>query len=71
MGSEYQLEFIHIRLPRSVSHTPPVPVGKAHVQNGSRAYMHAVFDLIAHEELENWASLSHSFTKQGLLQLPG
>ena len=60
-----------IWLPRSVSHTPPVPGGKAVVQNGVSAYMHAVFDLIAYEELENWASLSHSFTEQGLLQLPG
>ena len=31
----------------------------------------AVFELVAHEESESWTSLPHSFTKEGLLQLPG
>ena len=44
---------------------------KAHVQNGvSGSYMDAVFELVAHEESEIWTSLPHSFTKEGLLQLP-
>ena len=33
--------------------------------------MDAVFDLRAHEVSEIWASLLHTFTKEGLLQLPG
>ena len=37
----------------------------------SGSYMDAVFELVAHEELEIWTSLPHSFTKEGLLQLPG
>ena len=39
---------------------------KARIQNGvSGSYMDAVFELVEHEELP------HSFTKEGLLQLPG
>ena len=44
---------------------------KAHVQNGiSGSYMDAVFELVAQEESETWINLPHSFTKEGLLQLP-
>ena len=35
------------------------------------SYMLAVFKHVAHEETEIWTSLSHSFTKGGLLQLHG
>ena len=35
------------------------------------SYMHAVFELSAHEASEIWTSLPHTFTKEGLLQLPG
>ena len=45
---------------------------KARVQNVvSRSYMHAIFELVAHELLEIWTVLSHSFTKGDLLHLPG
>ena len=33
----------------------------------SGSYMDAVFKLVAHKESEIWTSLSHSFTKGGLL----
>ena len=36
----------------------------------SGSYMDAVFELVAHEESEIWASIPHSFTKEDLLQLP-
>ena len=43
---------------------------KARVQNGvPGSYMDAIFKLVVHEESEIWTSLSHSFTKGGLLQL--
>ena len=46
--------------------------GGARVQNGvSGSYIDAVFELVAHEESDSWTSLPHSFTKEGLLQLPG
>ena len=42
------------------------------IQNGvSCSYVHAIFELVEHEESEIWTSLLHSFTKGGLLQLPG
>ena len=42
---------------------------KVHVQNGvSGSYM---VKLVAHKESEIWTSLPHSFTKEGLLHLPG
>ena len=42
------------------------------MQNGvSGSYIDAVFELVAHEESDSWTSLPHSFTKEGLLQLPG
>ena len=45
---------------------------KAHVQNGvSVSYMDAVFKLVAHKESIISTSLSHSFSKGGLLQLSG
>ena len=45
---------------------------KARGQNGiSGSYMYAVFELKAHEASEIWTSLPHTFTKEGLLQLPG
>ena len=48
---------------------PPPPRVTAHVQNSvSGSYMDAVFELV---ESESWTSLPHSFTKEGLLQLPG
>ena len=37
----------------------------------SGSYMHAIFELKAHEASEIWTSLPHTFTKEGLLQLPG
>ena len=43
---------------------------KTHVQNGfSGCYVHAVFELVVHEESNIWTSLPHSFTnnKEGLL----
>ena len=44
---------------------------KARGQNGiSGSYMHAVFELKAHEASEIWTGLPHTFTKEGLLQLP-
>ena len=51
----------------------PAPGGKARVQNGASVVTctDVVFELIAHGELENWTSLSHSFTKEGVLQLLG
>ena len=33
----------------------------------SLAVIYAVFELVAHEESAIWTSLSHSFTKEGLL----
>ena len=36
----------------------------------SGSYMHAVFELKAHKASEIWTSLPHTFTKEGLLQLP-
>ena len=50
----------------------------AHVQNGiassytlvASSYMDAAFELVVHEESEIWTHLLHSFTKEGLLQLP-
>ena len=33
--------------------------------------MDVVFELRAHEASEIWTSLPHTFTKEGLLQLPG
>ena len=49
-----------------------VPTKHACGQNGvSGSYMHAVFELKAHEASEIWTSLPHTFTKEGLLQLPG
>ena len=61
--------------PRSVSHASPAPGGKARVQNGASGtcnYVDAVFELLAHNGLENWASLSCSFTKGRLtVQLLG
>ena len=48
----------------------PSPGATARVQNGvSGSYMDAVFKLVAHHESEK--SIPHSFTKEGLLQLPG
>ena len=47
---------------------------KARVGNGvsgSYMYMDAIFKLVVHEKSEIWTSLPHSFTKGGLLQLPG
>ena len=41
------------------------------VKMASGSYMHAVFELRAHEASEIWTSLPHTFTKEGLLQLPG
>ena len=44
---------------------------KARGQNGvSGSYMDAVFELRVHETSEIWESLPHTFTKEGLLQLP-
>ena len=41
-------------------------------QNGvPGSYMDVFFELMVHEELEVWASLLHSFTKGGLVKLPG
>ena len=48
------------------------PTRHVRVQNDVYgSYMDAVFELLAHEESEIWTSLPHSFTKEGLLQLPG
>ena len=45
---------------------------KARGQSGiSGSYMDAVFKLKVHEASEIWTSLPHTFTKEGLLQLPG
>ena len=45
---------------------------KARGQNGvSGSYMHAVFELKEHEASEFRTSLPHTFTDEGLLQLPG
>ena len=45
---------------------------KARVQNGmSDGCIDVVFELVIHKESEIWTSVSHSFTKAGLLQLPG
>ena len=41
------------------------------VKMATGSYMHAVFELRAHEASEIWTSLTHTFTKEGLLQLPG
>ena len=35
------------------------------------SYVDAVFELRMHEASEIWTSLPHTFTKKGLLQLPG
>ena len=44
----------------------------APVQNGiSGCYIDTVFEFMAHKESEIWTSLSHSFIKEGLLQLLG
>ena len=49
----------------------PSPGATARVQNGvSGSYMDAV-ELVVNEKSESWTSLPHSFTKEGLLQLPG
>ena len=43
---------------------------KARGQNGVfGSYMHAVFELRAHEASEMWTRLPHTFTKEGLVQL--
>ena len=52
--------------------TQVAPRATARVQNCvSGSYMEAIFELVANEESEIWTSLPHSFTKEGLLQLPG
>ena len=72
MGSESQLAFnTAITFPRSVGHTYPAPGGRHLFKMVQLHGCRAVFELIAHEGLENWTSLSHSFTKVGLLQLLG
>ena len=38
---------------------------------GSLAVTYAVLELVVHEASEIWTSLSHNFTKGGLLQLSG
>ena len=49
----------------------PLPGAMARVQNGfSGSSMDAVFELVAHKESDSWTSLLHSFTEEGLLQLP-
>ena len=43
-----------------------------HIKDGiSTRLIDSVFKLVAHKESEVWTSPSHSFTKEGLLQLPG
>ena len=69
MSSESQLAFIFLQVCQSGF---PGEGGKARVQNGaSGSCVGAVSKLIVHEGLVNWESLSHSFTKEGLLQLLG
>ena len=49
-----------------------VPVGPPVIQDGvPSSYMLAVFKLVVHEESEMRTSLSHGFTKGGLMQLQG
>ena len=74
MGSESQLAFIYIFISQAVGHvlSRGASGATARVQNGvSGNYRDAVFELVVHEESESWTSLPHSFTKEGLLQLPG
>ena len=73
MGSESQLAFIYIYSYISIAVGHVLSQGAtARVQNGvSGSYGDAVFELVEHEESESWISLAHSFTKEGLLQLPG
>ena len=64
-GLRISASFIHIYL------SVPSPGATASVQNGvSGSYMDAV-ELVVNEKSESWTSLPHSFTKEGLLQLPG
>ena len=34
-------------------------------------HMDAILELVAHKESEIWTCLLHSFSKEGLIQLPG
>ena len=45
---------------------PPVKMASLH-----DSYVDAVFELGVHEASEIWTGLPHTFTKKGLLQLPG
>ena len=74
MGSESQLAFIYIFISQAVGHVLSLGASGAttRVQNDiSGSYKDAVFQLVTHEGSESWTSLPHSFTKEGLLQLPG
>ena len=61
--------FIYIYI-RELGHV--LSRGAVRVRNGVSGYLKdAVFEVVAHEESESWTRLPHSFTKEGLLQLPG
>ena len=64
--------YLHICIRISnVSDTLLASDGKACVQNRvSGSYMDAVFKFVENEDSEIWTCLPHSFTKEGLLQLP-